>query len=44
MLRAFVEGRNLNDAPRVNYQGVSGRRTADEWYSRDVYVGLDWRF
>ena len=44
MLRGFVEGRNLNDARRLSYQGASSRRTADEWYSRDLYFGIDWRF
>lgn len=43
-LRLFVEGRNLNDEPRINYAGNRNRRTAHEIYSRDVYAGIDWRF
>ena len=44
VLRAFVEARNLNDEPRINYAGVPTRRTAHEIYARDFYAGIDWRF
>ena len=43
-LRGFVELRNLNDAPRRRYAGISDRRVHHEIYSRDVYLGIDWRF
>ena len=44
LLRGFVEGRNLNDAPRIRYAATPERRTAHEIYSRDFYAGIDWRF
>ena len=44
MLRGFVEGRNLNNATRVRYAGIDERRTAEELYLRDFYLGIDWRF
>ena len=44
MFRGFVEGRNLNDAPRIRYAAIPDRRTAHEIYSRDFYAGIDWRF
>jgi hypothetical protein len=44
MFRGFVEGRNLNDAPRIRYAAIPERRTAHEIYSRDFYAGIDWRF
>ena len=44
LLRGFVEGRNLNDAPRIRYAAIPERRTAHEIYSRDFYAGIDWRF
>jgi TonB-dependent receptor len=44
MFRGFVEGRNLNDESRRRYAGTPDRRTAHEWYSRDFYAGVDWRF
>jgi hypothetical protein len=43
-LRALVEAGNLNDAHRLRYAGVSGRRTQDEVYSWNLVFGLDWRF
>ena len=44
VLRGFIEGRNLNDAPRIRYAATPSRRTAHEIYSRDFYAGIDWRF
>jgi TonB-dependent receptor len=43
VLRGFIEGRNLNDEPRIRYAGQPNRRTAHEIYSRDFYAGIDWR-
>ena len=43
-LRAFVEMRNLNDEARVRYVRRRIGVYADEIYSRDFYVGIDWRF
>lgn len=42
-LRALVEASNITDQHRLVYAGTPDRRTADERYSWNLYVGLDWR-
>jgi TonB-dependent receptor len=43
-VRGVFEARNLNDAVRRRYAGISDRRVHEEIYGRDIFAGIDWRF